>query len=74
MVFGQHVLDRMVDRRFSEVELRSMLSVAISIRRDETPGRWIVNTRLRQRRWEIIVEPDIDRRLTIVVTAYRIGP
>jgi hypothetical protein len=60
----------MVDRRFTEVDLRSMLERANGLRRDVIVGRWVVETRHRQRRWEVVVEPDRDARLLVVVTAY----
>jgi hypothetical protein len=32
--------------------------------------RWIIETRHRARAWEVIVEPDRERQLLVVVTAY----
>jgi hypothetical protein len=63
----------MVDRRFTEVDLRRMLSVANSYRRDVVPGRWLIDTMHRRRRWQIIVEPDAIDRLLVVITAYPVG-
>jgi len=60
----------MVDRRFTEVDLRRMLEVAQRYRKDVVENRWVVMTRHRRSRWEIIVEPDWDARLLVVVTAY----
>lgn len=65
-----HLLKRMVDRRFTEVDLRRMLEVAQRYRKDVVVNRWVVVTRHRRRRWEIVVEPDWDARLLVVVTAY----
>jgi Domain of unknown function (DUF4258) len=67
-----HLLKRMVDRRFTEVDLRRMLEVAQRYRKDMVEHRWVVMTRHRRRRWEIVVEPDWDARLLVVVTAYPI--
>jgi len=67
---SSHVLKRMVDRRFSEVDLRSMMSDATSIRKDHEPGRWVVETRHETGRWEVIVEPDPADHLLVVITAY----
>jgi hypothetical protein len=64
----------MADRHFSEVDLRAMLSNATSIRRDAAPGRWIVSSHLRRRRWEIIVEPDAATQTVVVITAYHMTP
>ncbi len=65
-----HLLDRMEDRGFTEVELRAMLVRARRLKRDLAPGRWRVLTSLRQRRWEIVVQPDPDVRRLVVITAY----
>ena len=65
-----HLLKRMVDRRFSETDLRQMLERAKTYRRDVVKGRWVVVTRLRRERWEVIVEPDPGAELLVVITAY----
>jgi hypothetical protein len=65
-----HLLKRMEDRDFNEVDLRGMLSWASGYRRDVVEGRWVIETRHGGRRWEAIVEPDPDLALLVVVTAY----
>jgi hypothetical protein len=60
----------MVDRRFTEVELRAMLTDPEALREDTEPGRWVVVTRHRGRPWEVIVEPEAEPRLLVVITAY----
>ena len=65
-----HLLKRMGDRRFTEVDVRRMLHVATRLRRDIEPGRWVVVTRHRRARWEVIVEPDADAQMLVVITAY----
>ena len=65
-----HVLKRMVDRGFSEVELRAMLEGASKWRRDVAPDRWVIETRHKKRPWEVIVEPDVELELLVVITAY----
>jgi hypothetical protein len=60
----------MVDRRFTEVDLRRMLEVAQRYRKDVVENPWVVMTRHRRRRWEVVVEPDWETRLLVVVTAY----
>jgi len=67
-----HLLKRMIDRRFTEVDLRSMLHHARSVGRGLVPGRWTIRTRHRRRDWEIIVEPDDAARVIVVVTGYPI--
>ena len=65
-----HVLKRMVDREFTELDLRQMLEDASGLRPDVEEGRWVVTARLRRRAWEIIVEPDEAERVLVVITAY----
>ncbi len=65
-----HLLKRMEDRQFNEVDLRTMLTRATSYQRDIVEGRWIIETRHRKHPWEVIVEPDSDVQLLVVVTAY----
>lgn len=68
-----HLLDRMMDRGFSETDLRTMLTDAVSFAADPSPGRWRVDTVWSGHAWRVIVEPDPDRMVVVVVTAYRIG-
>ena len=65
-----HVLRRMVDRDFSEIDLRRMLQEATAPRPDIEVGRWVVATSHAGRPWEVIVEPDESVGLLVVVTAY----
>jgi hypothetical protein len=65
-----HLLKRMGDRRFSEVDLRRMLADAQNVRADVAPGRWVAESRFRRRAWEIVLEPDTRAELLVVVTAY----
>ena len=64
------LLKRMGDRRFTEIDLRRMLERASRHRMDVVEGRWVIETRHRGRAWEVIVEPDWERQLLVVVTAY----
>jgi len=65
-----HVLKRMVDREFTELDLRQMLEDATALRPDVEERRWVVAARLRRRPWEMIVEPDEAERVLVVITAY----
>jgi len=65
-----HLLKRVGDRRFTEVDVRRMLHVATRLRRDIEPGRWVAVTRHHRARWEVIVEPDADAQMLVVITAY----
>ena len=65
-----HVEKRMVDRDFTEVDLRTMLETAVSYRTDTVEGRWLIDTQHRRRSWHVIVEPDPIELLLVVITAY----
>jgi 4-hydroxy-3-polyprenylbenzoate decarboxylase len=67
-----HLLKRMDDRRFTEVDLRYMLERARDLAPDVVPGRWIAFCRHRRRAWEAILEPDFEQELLVVVTAYEV--
>ena len=69
-----HLFKRMADRDFNEVGVRDMLSNASSLRLDTIPGRWRIQTRHRRAPWEVIVEPDAQGQLLVVITAYRVEP
>ena len=51
-----------------------MLSVASGFHADVIPDRWIIETKHRRRLWEIVVEPDPDAQLLVVITAYPVEP
>ena len=67
--FNPHLMKRMVDRRFNEVDLRTILTDAHDYA-DEGNGRFVVNTLKEGRSWEVVVEPDWTDRVLLVVTAY----
>lgn len=60
----------MMDRRFTEVDLRYMMERASGLQPDVVEGRWIAFCRHESRRWEVIVEPDFEQQVLVVVTAY----
>jgi hypothetical protein len=68
-----HLMKRMEDRRFTDIDLRRMIEDATGYHRDVIPGRWVIDTRRRRRRWEIILEPDEDLEVLVVITAYPVG-
>jgi hypothetical protein len=72
LAFSPHLLRRMLDRRFSEADLRIMLQDASGYHWDYEPGRWIIETRHQRRDWHVIVEPLPAEKLLLVVTAYPI--
>ena len=73
LIFIYHLLKRMVDRGFSQTDLRLMLEDAAGYHEDVEPGRWVIETFHHGRPWEVIVEPLSDERLLLVVTAYPLG-
>jgi hypothetical protein len=72
--FSPHLFKRMLDRQFSETDLRQMLESADAYDRDVEPGRWAVRTRHDGGRWEVIVEPLESEHVLLVITAYDIKP
>jgi hypothetical protein len=67
-----HLLKRMLDRQFTEADLRLMLEDATGYHEDHEEGRWVVATKLAGRAWEVIVEPIEPEKVLLVVTAYPI--
>jgi hypothetical protein len=67
---SSHVEKRMEDRNFTEIDLRTMLERASRYVPDVVEGRWLISTRHQGHPWEVIVEPDPDRMLLVVITAY----
>lgn len=65
-----HLWKRMADRRFTEADLRAMLDRARTYCEDHVQGRFAVQTRHGRRRWVVIVEPDGDLHVVVVITAY----
>ena len=67
-----HVERRMEERDLTEVELHAMLASAIGFAPDLVSGRFLVYTWCWGRRWNVVVEPDADGRLLVVIAAYRV--
>ena len=60
----------MEDREFNEVDLRRMLEHASGHTPDIVDGRFVIDARHGGRDWAVIVEPDQESQLLVVVTAY----
>ena len=60
----------MEERRFSEIELRTMLDDASKLVPARRPGRWLIHIRHAGHPWLVVVEPDLDDKILMVVTAY----
>ena len=60
----------MEERGFSEVELRTMLYDASKLVPARRPGRWLIQTRHAGHPWFVVVEPDLNDKILMIVTAY----
>jgi hypothetical protein len=60
----------MEDRGFHELDLRRMLEHASGYGADMIVGRFVIEARHAEQSWAVIVEPDEERQLLVVVTAY----
>jgi hypothetical protein len=66
-----HLRKRMPDRNFSETDLRTMLEDATGNREDHEPGRYVIESRHGGESWHVIVEPQVEDEIVVVVTAYK---
>ncbi len=67
-----HVQDRMIERGFSEADLRLMIEDADGIRVGSRTGRWVIDTTHLGESWEVVVEPDERDEVIVVITAYKV--
>ena len=63
----------MIERGFSEVDVREILEEAIALSPGSRPDRWVAKCLWRGKRWDVILEPDPTVRVVVVVTGYRVG-
>jgi Domain of unknown function (DUF4258) len=68
-----HAEKRMVQRNFTEIDLRKMLDSTYEIQQDMVGGRWVVKTQYHDANWEVIVEPDYEELVQVIITAYSTG-
>jgi hypothetical protein len=66
----RHTRQRLQERNLSEIELRRLLYHARSYRASWVEGRWRIEGRHGGRRWVVVVEPDLERELLVVVTLF----
>jgi hypothetical protein len=71
LVFTAHLEGRMEERDFSEVELRGMISEVEDLAPGRRPGRYVCRAKLRGQPWVVVLEPDPEDQVVVVVTAYR---
>jgi hypothetical protein len=71
--FTGHAELRMEQRGVTAVEVRAMLERATGFEPSVAEGRFMIQTRRDQRPWVVIVEPDAEARLLVVVTVYEVS-
>lgn len=67
---SSHLIKRMLDRDFSEVDLRTTLEHSQDCKPDIVDGRWVIRAVHEKQTWEVVVEPDVDAERLVVITAY----
>ena len=73
LAFSSHAELRMEQRGVTEVQLRAMLERATAFEPNVVEGRFMIRVRNLHRPWIVIVEPDADAKLLIVVTVYEVS-
>ncbi len=68
-----HAEMRMEQRGVTEIELRAMLERAAGFEPSVVEGRFMIHAAHHHRPWIVIVEPDVEGRLLVVVTVYEVS-
>ena len=71
--FTSHAELRMEQRGVTEVEVRAMLERARGFEPNVVRGRFMILVRHLQHPWMVIVEPDANAELLVVVTVYEVS-
>lgn len=71
--FTSHAEMRMDQRGVTEVDVRAMLERATGLEPSVVEGRFMIHSRHVERPWIVIVEPDADVNLLVVVTVYEVS-
>jgi hypothetical protein len=71
--FTAHAELRMEQRGVTEVDVRAMLERATRHEPSVVEGRFMIRAIHQQRPWIVIVEPDVEAKLLIVVTVYEVS-
>ena len=66
---SSHCVNRMDERVFHEADLRAMLEDATGLV-EQVHGTFLIETQLGGCPWEVIVIPDLEKKVLVVVTAY----
>lgn len=70
--FTAHAELRMEQRGVTEVDVRAMLERATRYEPSVVEGRFMIHAVHQERPWIVIVEPDADAKLLVVVTPYEV--
>ena len=71
--FTPHAELRMEQRGVTEVDVRVMLERATTFEPSVVEGRFMIQVTRTNRPWIVIVEPDNDASLLVVVTVYEVS-
>ena len=71
--FTPHAELRMEQRGVTEVDVRAMLERATTFEPSVVEGRFMIYVARDNRPWIVIVEPDTEASLLVVVTAYEVS-
>jgi hypothetical protein len=71
--FTPHAELRMEQRGVTEVDVRAMLERATAFEPSVLEGRFMIHVAWNNRPWIVIVEPDTDASLLVVVTVYEVS-
>ena len=63
----------MEQRGVTEIDVRVMLEGATRYEPSVVEGRFMIHAVHQQRPWIVVVEPDVDARLLVVVTPYEVS-
>ena len=72
LLFTGHARLRMEQRGISETDVRVIIERATGFGRSVVEGRFTIRSRYRNRSWIVIVEPDVEMELLVVVTVYEV--
>ena len=71
--FTAHAELRIEQRGVTEVDVRAMLERATRYEPSVVEGRFMIHATHQQRPWIVIVEPDLEVKLLVVVTVYEVS-
>jgi hypothetical protein len=69
--FETHARERMSERGLNETEARRLLEHARQYARGRRAGRWLVVGALRGARWVIVIRPEVERPVVVVLTVFK---